>query len=199
MPAEEKFDFPAFVHGMRALSDQERQHKLREEMERIGALVVRDPGLQFQQQLYLQRLKRLSRFLAGENIPLTPVEAQAYTPLGRRSAARAPAAPAGAPAAAPAGRQGSERRTSRRIGMKTWVRVRRESDSDTELVEPVNVSRGGLCFQSIRQYDLHDIIWIKMHCDPEVPESGEMETRCLIVRAVPVPEWEAFSYGLKFL
>ncbi len=199
MPAEEKFDLSAFVYGMRALSDQDRQQKLREEMERIGTLVVRDPGLQFQQQLYLQRLKRLSRFLTGEKIPLTPVEVQAYVPLGRRPAAQAPVAPGSTPAAAPAERPGSERRTSRRIALKTWVRVRRASDSETELVEPVNVSRGGLCFQSIRQYDLHDIIWIKMHCDPEVPESGEMETRCLIVRAAPVPEWEAFSYGLKFL
>ena len=86
-----------------------------------------------------------------------------------------------------------------RIVMKMRVRIRRESGSEMEVLEPVNVSQGGIGFESTRQYDPDEIVWVKMHYDPNLPDSGGMETRSLIVRAVPLPSWNAFSCGVQFL
>ena len=211
MDGQEKFAFSTFVPSLRGLSQEDQRTRVREEVKRISELVVREPSRIFQQQLYLQRLKRLSRFLTGEEVAseLTPSEAQAYTLLTDSASQSArTAAPVAAPSAPvpraeegvdPALEGGKEHRRSRRIGMKTRVRIRRESGSETEVLEPVNVSRGGVSFESTRQYDLHEIVWVQMHYDPNLPDGGGMETRSLIVRAVPLPRWDAFSYGVKFL
>ncbi len=92
-----------------------------------------------------------------------------------------------------------EHRRYRRMAMKTRVRIRRESGSEMEVLEPVNVSQGGIGFESTRQYDPREVVWVKMPYDPSLPDSGGIETRSLIVRAVPLPGWNAFSCGVQFL
>jgi len=69
---------------------------------------------------------------------------------------------------------GAERRTSRRIQMKTRVRIRRDSDNASEVLEPVNVSRGGLGFESCRRFALHETLWVTMHYQPG---SGDTQAR----------------------
>jgi hypothetical protein len=80
--------------------------------------------------------------------------------------------------------------------MKTRVRIRRESDNVSEILEPLNLSRGGVGFQSCKRFALHEIVWVIMHYRPE---STDMETKSMIVRAAPIPHSTEFSYGLKFL
>jgi hypothetical protein len=104
-------------------------------------------------------------------------------------------APVRAPEPEPPARSepsGAERRTSRRIQMKTKVRIRYNKAMET--VEPVNVSKGGISFESLRNYALHEIIFVTMHYQPE---TDQMETRSIIVRAAP--KEEGTSYGVKFL
>ena len=93
---------------------------------------------------------------------------------------------------------GKERRTARRIPVGTWVRIRRES-GPIEVLVPVNLTRGGMSFESARKYDLHETVWVTLHYNPQMPAGDAMETRGLIVRAAPVPQWDAFSYSIKFL
>jgi hypothetical protein len=166
-------------------------------------------------------LERLSRFMAGEEVAmeLTPTEIEAYalisTPLveepraaaaaaAHHSAApSAPIAPPAAPLAAPAGgealAEGAERRRSRRIQMRTRARICRESDGSTEVLEPVNVSRGGIGFRSSRLYARHEKITVNMHYQPKQPESDISESRGMIVRAVAETGTQLYSYGVKFL
>lgn len=93
---------------------------------------------------------------------------------------------------------GAERRTARRISMKTWVRIRRERGR-AEVLVPVNVSRGGMSFESTKRYELHETVWVRLHYDPDIPDSGGLETRSLVVRAARLPQFDAFSYSVKFL
>jgi hypothetical protein len=114
---------------------------------------------------------------------------------------------------------GAERRTSRRIQMKTRVRIRRDSDNVCEVLEPVNVSRGGLGFQSCKRFALHETVWATMHYQPgsdgipaksasrlagrskalALDAAAEIETKSIIVRAAAMANSIEFSYGLKFL
>ena len=211
MDGQEKFDLSTFAPNLRGLSEEDQQDRVQEEVKRVSKLVVREPSRIFRQQLYLQHLKRLSRFLTGKDVAreLTPSEARAYRLLTDIASQPARiAAPVPAPSAPVltaeervdaklGGRK--EHRRSRRVGMATRVRIRRESGPEPEVLEPVNVSRGGISFESARQYDLHEIVWVKMHYAPNLPDGGGAETRSMIVRAVPLPRWEAFSYGIKFL
>ena len=80
--------------------------------------------------------------------------------------------------------------------MKTRVRIRRDSDNVSEILEPVNLSRGGISFKSCKRFALHETVWVTMHYQPQ---STEMETKSIIVRAAPMKNSTEFSYGLKFL
>jgi len=204
--AEEPFDFAAFALGIQAVSPEDRQARVKDEMARVNSLVVRDPSKRFQQHLYLKRLQRLSRFLAGEDVTgeLTPSEARSYALLGGEALQPAPEPPPPAPAPAPVVTEpkkepeGKERRVARRIAMKTKVRVRRDNVDDFEIVEPLNVSRGGVGFESVNEYQLDEIIWVIVHYEEEKPDSEQIETRSTIVRVVPLKKWDAFSYGVQF-
>jgi len=221
MVGPEHFDFVAFGESLRGLPRQEQRDRVQAEMVRMHGMVVREPSLKFKQQIYLRRVERLSRFMAGEEVAmeLTPTEIEAYaliaTPLaeGPRAAAAAgahhnaapsapiaaPAAPAAAPAAGEAAAEGAERRKARRIQMRTRARIRRESDGSAEVLEPVNVSRGGIGFRSSRLYAMHEKITVNMHYQPEQPETNMIHTRGMIVRAVAETGTQLYSYGVKFL
>jgi hypothetical protein len=210
--APEKFDFTELVLRLKELPADERLDETRDELTRTRALVIRDATRKFQHQLYIGRVERLLRHLKGTDVTreLTPTEVQAYALLSAQpplAAAAAsviapppmPAVPAPAPAEAPAPEplpQGKDRRVSRRIQMRTRVRIRRDSDESAEVVEPVNVSKGGISFQSRRRIELYETVFVTMHYQTEVIE---METRSLIVRAAPIAGSSEISYGVKFL
>jgi hypothetical protein len=100
----------------------------------------------------------------------------------------APAAPA--PPEAPI--NWAERRSSRRIQMKTRARVRRP-DNRTEIVSPLNVSRGGIAFETAQQYGLDEMIQVALHYrEGEQP----LETLGSIVRVSP--RGSTTEYGVKF-
>lgn len=111
--------------------------------------------------------------------------------------APAPPAPTAVPPAAPQPAAAPEiswmdRRSSRRIQLRTRARVRRASSS--EIVQPVNVSRGGICFESRAAYELDEVVWVAMH----YREGGEaMETPSRIVRITRM-ENTGFNYGVRF-
>jgi hypothetical protein len=222
MAGPEQFDFVAFGESLRGLPRQEQRDRVQAELVRMHGMVVREPSLKFKQQIYLRRLDRLSRFMAGEEVAmeLTPTEIEAYalisTPPERSQTApaaaaaahgsaapSAPIAPPAAPLAVPAGgeapAEGAERRRSRRIQMRTRARIRRQSDGSAEVLEPVNVSRGGIGFRSSRLYALHEKISVNMHFQPNQPESEISESRGMIVRAVAETGTQLYSYGVKFL
>lgn len=194
MAAPEKFDFAEFVIGLKASPPENRRDKVQQECWRARDLTIRESGAKFQQQLYVGRLERLARHLKGIDVSreLTPSEVQAYALLLDTPA---PAAPAVQPPPAPAAPQGKDRRTSRRIAMKTRARVRRQSNQEGEVVEPVNVSKGGISFLSRKRFELHESVFVTMHYQPG---AAEMETRSQIVRAAPTDTGD-FSYGVKFL
>lgn len=203
MAAEEQFDFAAFAEGIQALSPADRQARVKDELARVHSLVVRDPSKRFEQQLYAKRLQRLSRFLGGENVlsELTPSEARTYALMGGAAPPPEPAPPVPV-SEKPKEKEeegGKERRIARRIAMKTKVRVRRDNADEFEIVEPLNVSRGGVGFESIHEYQLDEIIWVIVHYEPDKPDSEQIETRSTIVRVVPLKKWDAFSYGVQFL
>ena len=88
----------------------------------------------------------------------------------------------------------SERRTARRIYVRTQARIRRPSSS--EVVAPVNVSRGGIGFESRASYELDEVIWVAMH----FREGAEhLETPSRIVRVSPGAKGDRYSYGVKFV
>ena len=111
----------------------------------------------------------------------------------------APAAPAPVPQpeAAPAAEAAppiswADRRGSRRIQLRTRARIRRAASS--EIVAPINVSRGGICFESRAAYELDEVIWVTMHYrEGEQP----METTSRIVRITRV-EGAGYNYGVSF-
>ena len=77
--------------------------------------------------------------------------------------------------------------------MRTQARVRRPTSS--EVVAPVNVSRGGICFESRSSYELDEVVWVAMHFH----EGAEhLETPSRIVRVSPGAKGDAYSYGVKF-
>lgn len=209
--AEEHFDITQLIADLAGKPADFHRQLLAKELGRVRGMTVRDAGRRFKQQMYLSRMERLMRYLNGEDVTqeLTPSERSAYGLLGRGWAAAKPAAPSVAepavvkPAPAPITRApepepepveptGAERRTSRRIQMKTKIRVR--YSKAMEIVEPINVSKGGISFESQRSYALHEIIFVTMHYQPE---TDQMETRSIIVRAAPKDD--VTSYGVKFL
>ena len=189
MAGHDEFDFEVFVSTLTAVPVGDRLAGVRKEMVRAQALVVRDAQRRFEQQVYVRRLERLVRYLSGENVSkeLSPSETRAYEMLSKAPPAPAEAAPA----------MGKDRRVSRRIAMKTRVRIRRDSGSGAEVLEPVNVSRGGISFLSSAQYKMSEVVWVNLHYDPKNPEAAAPETRSIIVRAAP--ESGQFSYGVRFL
>jgi pyruvate/2-oxoglutarate dehydrogenase complex dihydrolipoamide acyltransferase (E2) component len=220
MAGPEQFDFVAFGESLRGLPRQEQRDQVQAELARMHGMVVREPSLKFKQHIYLRRLERLGRFLAGEEVSmeLTPTEIEAYAlissppeppPAAAPPAAHpspapsAPVAPAAAPLAAAAAAEaqagGAERRRARRIQMRTRARVRRLSDGTAEVLEPVNVSRGGIAFRSSRLYVLHEKVTVNMHYRPNQPEGDLIESHGMIVRAVPESGVQFYSYGVKFL
>ena len=80
--------------------------------------------------------------------------------------------------------------------MKTRVRIRREPGPTTEVLEPLDLSKGGISFQSPKRFALHEIIWVSMHYQPGF---STIAVRSQIVRAAPIPQSAEFSYGVKFL
>jgi len=101
--------------------------------------------------------------------------------------------PETAPAAeVPAPISWADRRGSRRISLRTRARIRRAASS--EIVAPINVSRGGICFESRAAYELDEVIWVAMHFrEGEQP----METPSRIVRITRV-EGAGYNYGVSF-
>lgn len=214
---EEHFDITQLIADLAGKPADFHRQLLAKELGRVRDMTVRDAARRFKQQMYISRMERLMRYLNGEDVTqeLTPSERSAYGLLGRGWAAAKPAvAPAAAPAAEPvvakpapppparvpepepepepAQPTGAERRTSRRIQMKTKIRVR--YSKAMEVVEPINVSKGGISFESQRSYALHEIIFVTMHYQAG---TDQMETRSIIVRAAPKDD--VTSYGVKFL
>ncbi len=201
--ADEHFDITQLIAELAEKPADFHRQLLSKELGRVRGMTVRDAGRRFNQQMYISRMERLMRYLNGENVTqeLTPSERSAYGLLGRGWATAASAAAVEAPATSPpprapepepAEKTGAERRTSRRIQMKTKIRVR--YGKTLEVVEPTNVSKGGVGFESQRTYALHEIVFVTMHYQPE---TDQMETRSIIVRAAPLRE--GTSYGVKFL
>jgi len=86
----------------------------------------------------------------------------------------------------------ADRRESRRIQLRTRARIRRAASS--EIVAPINVSRGGICFESRAAYELDEVIWVAMHFrEGEQP----METPSRIVRITRM-EGAGYNYGVSF-
>ncbi len=191
MAGEEKFDFAGFVSTLQGASREQQRKRVQEELGRMRELVVREPGRKFQRQMYVQRLERLRRFLEGQEVTneLTPSELEAYVQFLSGEAPPGRAGPAPSP-------EGRDRRETRRISVKTRARIRQDSGPVVEVLEPVNVSRVGLGFQSAQQYALHEVVWVTLHYQPG---AEKLETRSMIVRTVPLPESGLFSYGVKFL
>ena len=186
--AEEHYDITEFVADLGKVPEPWRPTKVGNELERVKALTVRDAAKRFQQQMYVARLERLLRHLKGEDVSkeLTPTERAAHQLLAPTPAA---------PAAPETPLTGKERRQGRRIQMRTRAMVRAGADKDgqeAEVLEPVNVSRGGISFESDRSYVLHDIIFVTLHYQPG---TSEMETRGIVVRAVPMAGSTKTSYG----
>jgi hypothetical protein len=128
--------------------------------------------------------------------PPKPIElpsvlrAVAPPPPVEEAPAPPPPPPAAAPAAAPI--NWADRRSSRRIQMKTRARVRRQNDM-TEVVVPLNVSKGGVAFESRLSYSLDEVIHVAMH----YREGGEaLETPGTVVRVST--RAGAFEYGVRY-
>jgi hypothetical protein len=85
-----------------------------------------------------------------------------------------------------------ERRSSRRIQMKTRARIRRSS-GEAEVVAPLNLSKGGVCFDSVHPYVLDEKIFVVMHY-----REGEeaLETPGSVVRVSP--RGDRFEYGVRY-
>jgi hypothetical protein len=211
MTPDDSFDLNAFAQTLATHRPAERAARVEAEIQRARALTVRDSSKRFSQQMYGKSLERLGRALVGHDVggELTPSERPIHALLLNATPAVVEAAPsppkpvpvvveaaAAVPAPPPPEPSGPERRVSRRIQMKTRVRIRRESDNVSEILEPLNLSRGGVGFQSCKRFALHETVWVTMHYQPD---TTEMETKSIIVRAAPIRNSTEFSYGLKFL
>jgi len=93
-----------------------------------------------------------------------------------------------------AGQPVPERRASKRIFIKTRARIRRASSA--EIVEPINVSRGGICFQSRASYELDEVVWVAMHYRDG--DSHPMETTSRVVRISRGAPNQPPAYGISF-
>ncbi len=136
-----------------------------------------------------------AKLAAAAAAPPPPLPAEVATaPVA--PAVAAPAAQAAAPVPTPAAveKSGAERRTSRRIYLKTRARVRRAGSS--EVVEPVNVSRGGICFESRASYELDEVIWVSMHYRDG--DKSPLETTSRIVRVSRAAGDKPTNYGVSF-
>lgn len=208
MAHEETFDLNEFGQRLRQLEESDWQAEVSDELGRARGSSVRGADKRFAQQMYITRLERLARALRGEDVSkeLTPSERAVYGLLftGDATAAESSAAAATAPAPAPSTTvpeperepTGQDRRVSRRIRMATKARVRREKDDSEEVVDPSNVSRGGIAYLSSKKLALHEIVWVALHYQPDLTK---IETRGIIVRAAPIESSSEFSYGVKFL
>lgn len=91
----------------------------------------------------------------------------------------------------------------RRINRRRHVRVKvnfsacvRHPAFDDEIVECQNVSKGGLCFQSRRQYSADALIEIAA---PFTTGEPPLFTAAKIVRVEPLPGREVFRYGVAYV
>jgi hypothetical protein len=217
MTQDDSFDLSAFSQALAGHPVAARAGLVNAEVQRVRAMTVRDAGKRFNQQMYTKALERLGRALNGHDVggELTPSERPIHAlvvsaaPPAMAAVAPAPVAspqppvpaipepPAPAETAAEVPElAGPERRTSRRIQMKTKVRIRRDSDNVAEILEPLNISRGGVGFLSCKRFALHETVWVIMHYRSD---STDMEMKSMIVRAASVANSTDFSYGLKFL
>ncbi len=215
----ETFDFLVFAQSIRDLAGDAQLQRLGEEMNRIQNLVVGEPSWKFRQQIYAKRLGRLARFMRGEEIAaeLTPPEAEVYSalalkrperpfavpvePLATAAAAPPPTStlrPSQRAAAANAGKKGAERRRNARIKMSTRARVRRENGEGFEVLEPGNVSKGGISFRSAQSYKFEERILVTMHYRAGQPESAGMERVGVVVRITPETSG-LVDYGIEFI
>ena len=74
-----------------------------------------------------------------------------------------------------------DRRTTRRIRVRTRARIRRPDL--VEILEPINVSRRGLCFESDYSYELNSMVWVALHYQEDMPDL--LETPSRVVRIIP--------------
>jgi hypothetical protein len=207
MGTEQHFDIAEFVAGLADAPVAERPKLVIEELASVKGQTVRDSAKHFQQQMYTVRLERLRRHLDGQDVEkeLNPTERAAYQMLAPKAAPPPPAPPPEAPKVAAvaepapeAPKTGPERRQSRRIQMNTRARVRTATDKEgkeAEIIAPVNISRGGICFESACAHRLDDPVFVILHYKPG---TSEMETRGMIVRVSPAAGAKT-SYGVKFL
>lgn len=90
-----------------------------------------------------------------------------------------------------------ESRRAQRVSWNTLIRVRRDSQAEAEVLQPLDLSRGGVGFQSAQEYQLGELVYIALHYDPEQPDAA-IESASRIVRIERLPEWSAFQYGAQF-
>ena len=87
-----------------------------------------------------------------------------------------------------------DRRTTRRIQVRTRARIRRPDL--VEVVQPINLSRRGLCFESRYPYELNSAVWVVLHYQEDTADLIETPSR--IVRIIPRGNGESPYYGVRF-
>ena len=87
-----------------------------------------------------------------------------------------------------------DRRTTRRIHVRTRARIRRPDL--VEILEPINVSRRGLCFESDHSYELNSMVWVALHYQEDMPDL--LETPSRVVRIIPRGDGAPVRYGVHF-
>jgi len=94
---------------------------------------------------------------------------------------------------------GAERRGARRFTVRGCIRIRRASGR-SEVLQPSDVSRGGISFESVRRYDVGETVWVNLHYEHDAADRGRpgTETRCSIISAERLPRWDATRYRAKF-
>ena len=87
-----------------------------------------------------------------------------------------------------------DRRTTRRLHVRTRARIRRPDL--VEILEPINVSRRGLCFESDYSYELNSMVWVALHYQEDMPDL--LETPSRVVRIIPRENGAPVRYGVHF-
>ena len=87
-----------------------------------------------------------------------------------------------------------DRRTTRRIHVRTRARIRRPDL--VEILEPINGSRRGLCFESDYSYELNSMVWVALHYQEDMPDI--LETPSRVVRIIPRENGAPVRYGVHF-
>ena len=87
-----------------------------------------------------------------------------------------------------------DRRTTRRIHVRTRARIRRPDL--VEILEPINLSRRGLCFESDYSYELNSMVWVALHYQEDMPDL--LETPSRVVRIIPREDGAPVRYGVHF-